>query len=81
MFLRLLWPLRNQALAADSLAYRENLVEFTGADGLDLIGGTFTVKEFSITEDQGPECRNYMGQPHVLTDGSLIFEAGRSASE
>lgn len=62
------------------MTYRQNEVELTAAKGLSITSGSFTVKEFSITDGQDPDGRNQVGQVHVLRDGTFTFEAGRSGS-
>ena len=63
-----------------SMTYRDNKVQVTGASGIIIDSGSFTVNDFSITSGQDPEGRNYVGQVHDLENGEFVFEVGRSGS-
>ena len=63
------------------MTYRSNSVILSSSTGLNIVSGTFTVKDLSITNGQDPDGRNYVGQVHTLQNGELTFSVGRSASE
>lgn len=70
--------------AADTapyMQYRTNDVKLTAAAGMTITEGSFTVRDFRITDGQDPEGRNAVGQVHSLENGVFSFASGRSASK
>ena len=60
------------SMEATAMTYRDNAVTLQGSGGIQITGGTFTVKELSITSGQDPDGRNYIGQVHTLSQETLI---------
>jgi hypothetical protein len=62
------------------MTYRDNDVIVNGVNGWNITGGTYTVKELSITPGQDPDNLNYPGQVVTMQNNRFRFRVGRSAS-
>jgi len=63
------------------MTYHNNDVYLSLASGYTLLGGTYTVESFSVTDGQDPEGHIYAGlNVSFGSDGKLTFSVGRKGS-
>lgn len=60
-------------------AYHDNEIDLALADNYQLVGGSYTVDDFSISPGQDPDHHIYAGLtvPLNVTTGAMIFSVGR----